>query len=133
METEGALDISARKADSPRRGFCRPLKGSKIRKPVGQDDVRLEAGSGQCFLNFENGTPAARATIDDLAMAARAQSFAEERHDRAMEVEGCLDKAEVIRREIANQVREPGLVLEFEKMKPGKDHRNSIGHLALTV
>ena len=113
------------KADSSRGGFSRAPKGGKIRKAVGQGDVSVEAIGGQIVLNFRNGTTGARAKIDDLAMAGRAQRLNKKRRHQSVEAKGCLHEAKVIRREISNDPRKPGLVFQFEEMEPGKHHRNA--------
>src|SRR5438874_13641659 len=115
--TERASTLSATKPIRPAAVSAVP-KGGKIRKAVGQGDVRVEAIGGQIVLNFRNGTTAARAKIDDLAMPGRAQRFSKKRHHQAMEAKGCLHEAKVIRREIANDSRKPGLVFQVEEMEP---------------
>ena len=52
-----------------------------------------------------------------------AQGLCQDRNDRAMQPQDCLNKLEVIRREITNGTWEPGLVFEFEKMQARKGHK----------
>jgi len=48
-----------------------------------------------------------------------------------MQAEGCLNEAKIIGREITDDSRKPGLVLEFKKMKARKIHEAIV--FALTV
>jgi len=50
-----------------------------------------------------------------------------------MQPEDCLNEAQIIGGQIANDGWKPNLVLNFEKMEPGQDHETIAFTFTLTV